>query len=366
MKIKMLLFAIAVLMLPVAPVANAEEPVKVKYSRQELETIWRQRLQSFLDIGVIPIIDMESTISRRQAEEQLYDPDTLKAMDKLGLALVVFDSKQAPKDGVQEGHRWGYHVIEAANRHPDRYIAASNGGISKNWRNQNDSMISQTEEHVRSGEYPIMGEFEFRHYPSQGECKDGRMDREVNIAMDAPNGHRLFKLSAETGVPFIIHNDPEDAALDSLEKMLAAYPKAKVIQAHFSQIRIPEKQKRFTPKYVRYLLSTYPNLYYDLSIGHPGRKYKCKGKVVLDTYIWKNKKKKTLDPDYRAILTDFSDRFVAGMDYGGGRPPLDIFWGSKKNRVGNIRLIIRDLPNKAKHNIAYRNAWKLLTGKEWE
>jgi hypothetical protein len=28
--------------------------------------------------------------------------------------------------------------------------------------------------------------------------------------------------------------------------------------------------------------------------------------------------------------------------------------------------IIRDLPEAAKHNIAYRNAWHLLTGRAWQ
>ncbi len=155
------------------------------------------------------------------------------------------------------------------------------------------------------------------------------MDREVNIRLDVANGHRLFKLSAETGIPFLIHNDPEDAALDSLEIMLKAYPKARVIQAHFSQIRSPSRQQRFTPQYVRHLLTTYPNLFYDISVGSPGRRYECKGRVVLDTYLWKNKTENTLDPAYKAIFTDFSDCFVAGMDYGGGRPTLYRFWGGQ-------------------------------------
>jgi len=54
---------------------------------------------------------------------------------------------------------------------------------------------------------------------------------------------------------------------------------------------------------------------------------------------------------------------VVGTDYGGGRAPLPDYLNSK---VENIRLILRDLPTAAKHDIAYRNAWKLLTGREWK
>lgn len=51
------------------------------------------------------------------------------------------------------------------------------------------------------------------------------------------------------------------------------------------------------------------------------------------------------------------------MDYGGGRPRLDRFWA---DRAKTLRLILRDLPDDAKHDIAYRNAWKLLTGRAFQ
>jgi hypothetical protein len=34
--------------------------------------------------------------------------------------------------------------------------------------------------------------------------------------------------------------------------------------------------------------------------------------------------------------------------------------------IQNIRLILRDLPESTKHDIGYRNAWLLLTGRTWE
>lgn len=69
----------------------------------------------------------------------------------------------------------------------------------------------------------------------------------------------------------------------------------------------------------------------------------------------------TLDPAYEAIFVEFSDRFVAGMDYGGGRPRLAKF---REEREKNLRPIRRDRTDEAKHTIAYRNAWKLLTGRD--
>ena len=344
--------------------ASAAEPVTINYSRQELEEKWRGRVQSFLDKGVIPIIDLESSLKRGDGEDYL--DDTLPVMDELGLALIALDGYQGPKGGKkQKGYRWGYYVHEVVNAHPDRFILATNGGTNKNWLKGKDSFLSQTEDHVLGGQYPIMGEFDFRHYMSGNQCKNFRTDRDTDIPLDGESGRRIFALSAETRVPFVIHHEPEDHALDALETMLKAYPRARVIVAHFGQIRHPEKEKRFGPDLVRRLLGTYPNLYYELSTGHPGRYYKCEGSEILDTVIWQRdggSQKSTLDPAYKAILTDFSGRFVAGTDYGGGRSPLPEFL---RKKVKNLRLIMRDLPEAAKHDIGYRNAWKLLTRKPW-
>jgi predicted TIM-barrel fold metal-dependent hydrolase len=344
-------------------IAEAEGRTSLKYDRKTLEKKWRDRIQSFLDRGVIPLVDLESSLKRKDGRKYL--DGSVSVMDELGVALIAFDGRQAPRRSKkQEGYRWGYYIHEIVNNYPDRFILATNGGTNKNWFSQKNSFVDQLEEHVRSGVYPIMGEIEFRHYMSSQQCKEGRTDRDISIPLNGLSGQRIFSLSQETGIPFVIHLEPEDGPLKALEEMLESYPKAKVIFAHFGQIRHPEKERRFSPELVRHLLATYPNLYYDISVGHPGRRYKCNG--VLDTVIWQEggfgSQKSALKPEYKAILTEFSNRFVVGFDYGGGRAPLLEFL---KNRVKNVRLIMRELPEETKHNIGYRNAWKLLTGLDW-
>ena len=54
-----------------------------------------------------------------------------------------------------------------------------------------------------------MGEFEFRHYPSPGQI-GGNTNRDVDIPIDSPLGHRLFAFAEKTGVPFQIHYEIED------------------------------------------------------------------------------------------------------------------------------------------------------------
>lgn len=349
--------------------ARADDTVTLKYSRAELEAKWRSRIQSLLDQGKLPKIDMESSATQEQAENTL--PGSLAALDDLGIALMATDGYQRPKDG-SKGYRWSDYVLDLVNRHPDRFIPTGNGGTNPNWVGQKtgaNSYVEQMEARVRAGQFATMGEIEFRHYLSSSECAEQR-DRENEVPMNSDVGRRIFALSAETGTVFSAHLEPEERALDGLEEMLAAYPKAKVIVAHFGQVRHPERAPRYSPDYVRKLLSTYPNLYFDLSTGGPNRKYKCagpdnNGELIGDTVLWQSsggRQTESVSPVWRAILEDYSDRFVFAADYGNGRPHIIEFM---RERVANFDRIVRDVSDTAKQNIAYKNAWTLLTGKPW-
>lgn len=62
----------SVLLLAWFPVALlAEGQVVIKHERAALERLWRTRVQSFLDRGVIPLIDLESSLKRRDGENYL-------------------------------------------------------------------------------------------------------------------------------------------------------------------------------------------------------------------------------------------------------------------------------------------------------
>lgn len=361
------LFAMATTIAVIMAPARAEQPVEIATSRQQLEEKWRGRIQSILDRGMIPLIDFLSFLPRENGDAVV--KHTVRVMDELGVGLIVLGGYWAAGDGGR-GYQWGYYIHEVVNAYPGYFVLATNKGGNRNWWAEKGGkprhFIDQLERQVRGGDYPFISEVEFRHYMSNAQCKAGKTHRDEDIPLNGKNGHRLFRLSAETGIAFSIHLEPEDKPLDALEEMLAAYPKATVIVAHFGQIRHPEQQRRFTPKLVRHLLAGYPNLYFDLSTGEPGRRYKC-GEDGPDTVIWANAPDRgqtdTLDPDYKAILTDFSDRFVAAFDYGPANRQTEPYL---RRRIANIRLILRDLPDKAKHDIAYRNGWKLLTGKQWK
>jgi len=111
-----------------------------------------------------------------------------------------------------------------------------------------------------------------------------------------------------------------------------------IYQVLDSNDRYPEREQRFAPKLVTRLLMTYPNLYFDLSNAEPGRKYKCGDHRVLDNVMWKEGswggQTDSLKTDYRKILVKFSNRFVAGFDYGPSNRQSASFL---KRRIDNIR-----------------------------
>jgi len=338
---------------------------------QHLHAKWRARVQSLLDAGKLPKIDMETSWSEDAVRG--YIPEIFSLLDELGVALIAADGYQRKADG-SAGYRWSNYMLEAAEMYPDRFIPTTNGGTSPNWLEQKDgtgSFIEQLEKQIRAGHYALIGELDFRHYMSTHQCAAGSKNRDNSIPLTSANGHRVFRLSHDTGVPFVIHLEPEDEPLAQLEKMLEQYPKAIVVVAHFGQLRHPERQKGFTPHKVKSLFSRFPNLNWDLSTGGPSREYRCAGlnndrTLKGDTVLWAATalgQSDTVSPEWRAIFTEFHDRFVFATDFGSGRPPLR---GFLRDKVVNFERIVRDLPREVQHAFAYKNAWRLLTGKPWE
>ena len=110
-----------------------------------------------------------------------------------------------------------------------------------------------------------MGEFEARHYVSSTN------DRNIHMPLDSDSFHGVFKLAEETGLPFALHHEAEDALLPELEKMLLLYPRATVIWCHVGRNRDPKKWTTFpSPAGVRNFLQKHPNLYFDIVQGGTG------------------------------------------------------------------------------------------------
>jgi hypothetical protein len=321
--------------------ATPRADVRPPATREQATTVWRERIRSILAKGLVPIIDTEATYNRAIDLGYIMDQ-----MDRLGVAQVAF----APFAtlGSQES-------LRMHRQYPAYFIPTTADGSSPHWYHDPDNFVAQLRRELATGQYFLMGEFEIRHYPSPLQYKAGRLDRDVALPIDSPAVHRLFQLAVETGIAF-------HALLPALEAMLARYPQARVIWCHLGQVRYRERAGRYNVEYVRGLIERFPNLYFDLGLPGPPHVHPASGQRDQMIYVYTGFQPYGgyLDPEWRRLLEEFPERFLAASDIGADR------YRQFGNQIARLRYLVLDrLSERAQHLIAYRNAWRLVTGESW-
>jgi len=195
-----------------------------------------------------------------------------------------------------------------------------------------------------------MGEFAIRHYMSSRQFKRGDAYRDVSVPIDSDAGYKLFEFSERSSISFQIHYEIEDDLLPTLEKMLAKYPKAKVIWCHLGQVRYSARAKTYGPEYVRSLIEKYPNIYFDLAFGDADSVYP--GSNEHHATVWRSSD--DINPVWIQVITDHPYRFLAALDIGGDR--ID----HVRKNTRTLRAFISNLPKVTQEIVAYKAAWKLL------
>jgi predicted TIM-barrel fold metal-dependent hydrolase len=302
--------------------------------------VFDKKVREMLGKGILPVIDVEYHHGGKIEVERL-----IKRMDENGVALTWLGPNE--KLGSEESLRLNALF-------PDRFVPTTVHGDGKLWHGSDKGFLEKLAKDVRSGKYWAMGEFEARHYPSSTN------DRDVHMPVDSEAMQIVFQLSAETGVPFLLHHEAEDELLPELERMLAKYPKAKVIWCHAGRNRNPDKWRTFrTPDALRALLKKYPNLYFDLVQSKPGSKYRVTGYVEGIMYDVSSLGV-SLDAEWKRLFEEFPDRFVIGSDINTGR------FDNYDRVMETFRTIVfKGLRKDAAEKMAFRNAWKLMSGEDW-
>lgn len=316
---------------------------------EELKSGYRKRLTDMLGRNALPYIDVESSCNPNEL-----DIDALaRALDSLDIGLMALSADVSGRD-YSRGVRYDSLAVRLVEKHPDRFIPAGNGGVPPAWTRDPDAFLTAYEHDVNDGNCLLMGEFEFRHYPSPRQVQR-RENRDETVAIDGDIGHRIFRLSEASGVPFQIHYEIEDALLPALEQMLERYPKAKVIWCHLAQVRYIERAPSYTPAYVEGLIKRFPNLYFDTAFGGSSSVYPLSNQ--RHARVWADDggiRKEWLD-----LLVAYPQRFLAALDLGGDRMHRIGEWNQ------NLRTFLKHLPRDTQHQVAYRSAWKLLFGEEF-
>ena len=171
----------------------------------------------------------------------------------------------------------------------------------------------------------------------------------------------VFELSSETGIPFLVHHEAEDKLLPELERMLEKYPKAKVIWCHVGRNRNPTTWIKFRKAdSVKEFIERYPNLYFDFLASKPGSKYPETGYVEGIMYDV-SFSSAFLNPDWKKVIEEFPGRYAIGSDINTGR-----FDGYDRVMDTYRNVILKGVRKDVAEKIAFRNAWKLMTGDDWK
>jgi len=303
------------------------------------------RIASIKTSGTLPILDIESSYNPMEIELSAF----VRSMDRAGIAQMCISADQ-PGRLVKEGKTWSHHSLEAAHKYPTHFIPAGNGGNHPAWTLSPDRFLDDNERYVTEHHYPLIGEFEFRHYPSPRQIQRGELFRDVTIPIDGPQGHRIFSFAEKTGIPFQIHYEIEDSLLDPLESMLTRYPKAKVIWCHLAQIRYQARSSRYSPQFLQAWLEKYPNLYIDTAFGDLRSVYQPSGE--RHARYWSQVR------DWQAVIVERPYRFLAALDIGGDRMNRVEEWAL------NLRAFLNTLPSRVQEIVAYKASWQLLFNEE--
>ena len=315
-----------------------------------LKAGYAQRLKKLLSAGELPYIDIESSCDSTRLDIESF----AKRMDRLNIGLMAL-SADIGKGQFVKGVRFDTLSERLLASYPDRFIPVGNGGQPPALTRAPNEFLDAQEQAAQAKQIMLLGEFEFRHYPSPRQVKRGEMDRDVQIPIDGPTGHHVFSLSEKTGLPFQIHYEIEDELLPPLEKMLGQYPKARVIWCHLAQIRYIERASRYGPVYIDALIKRFPNLYFDTAFGDSRSVYPLSNQ--RHSRVWAGDG--SLDSEWRDVIAANAKRFLSALDLGQDRLQQIVEYDL------NHRNFLKRLPVETQHQVAYRSAWSLLFGEEF-
>jgi len=323
--------------------AGRDAPTGMPFDIANLKINWKKRIDAIKTKGLLPIIDIESSFNSSLNIGRL-----AQSMDDYGVALIAYSHEP-------DGRRWSDATPRVVRLDPSRFIPTTEAGVHPFWTTDPAGFLAETKKHVLADRYPLMGEFEFRHYPSPRQYRRGAMYRDVSIPINGDVGHELFGFAEKTGVAFQIHHEIEDALLPALEDMLRRYPKAKVIWCHLAQVRYENRAATYGPGYVRRLIETHPNLYFDTAFGGPNSVYPGSGEH--HARIW-DRGRGRIKNEWVKLIEQHPWRFLAALDLGGDRQD------QLPEQALNLRGFLEGLPDGVREIVGYKAAWKLLFGEE--
>lgn len=229
----------------------------------------------------------------------------------------------------------------------ERYIRAVGlGDIVLGYRQERDAFFTGTdtpmqktvleklEGELKSGVATSIAEV---HVNSRNSAPLPALTRKVPA--DSVLMKKLMDLSALYKAPLSIHMQFDADSVQQLQALLEAKPEGILVLAHCG--------KDTAAAQVRPILQKYPNVYCDLSYrGSPQEKGRFPERIIFSRY--------SIDQAWRALIEEFPDRFMVGVD--------DVHsWGEYDQVVESIRLgLLARLTPQTAEKVASQNGVRLF------
>lgn len=309
--------------------------------RQSLLAGYRRSIDGLLAKGVLPIIDIEHHWGARIGIEAL-----VSNMDACGVALTWLGPNE--KNGSPSS------LSESAT-FPERLVPTIIHGDGPRWHGHDLALVDDIVRDARSGQFFAMGEFESRHYVSNSN------NRDIHMPTDSASFQGVFGVAEETGLPFLLHHEAEDALMPELETMLQRYPGARVVWCHVGRNRDPSTWHwAATAQGVEKLILRYPQLHFDILQAGSGSIFPPTGVSESVLYYQRNGSYSALRPQWRDLFNQYPERFLIGSDINTFR------WNNYTTVIQRLReSILNSLTSTAAAKVAYQNAWRLMSQSEW-
>ncbi len=311
-------------------------PDKPPASRSERIEIYRKTLKAYQDAGRLPIIDLELMLTPDTDIEKI-----VQVMDNAGVALAAVTS-----------HDTGL-IRRALERHPERFIPLSPAPRGTEWADPERAFLKTVRRTLREDRFGI-GRIRMDLDPAESEGKGKKRAKSVKRQKAAFEA--LLRLSSEQKAPIWLEMDPEDHGLGWLERQLREHAGATVIWTRAGYFPFPEKLPGYGSGLLRAVTLRRPNLFMTLTVLPPAKQrifLTLRKNLLFDPGG-------AFSPEWRALIEARIAHFGTGGSLDAAKP------GFYLEHMQRFRSQIMDaLTPPARERLAWRNAWRLLTGSEW-
>ncbi len=249
----------------------------------------------------------------------------LQLMDQAGLQKAVIFWGRDSDNGL---------LAEAARAHPGRLIPFVSISPERRryrgfWQKDDPRLLGELEAALKTGLFKGIGEISVVHFPARGFP-------EADFDPTGALMTGIMRLGKQYRMPVTIHC--EITRLREFERLLAAFPKVRVIWAHGG----------YTPYFLaRRMIDAHANLTYELSartyLGHPRSP---------DYTIFRNESE--VWPRWLKLIEARPGRFIVGTD--GSQRRLT----SDQRKIDRVRLLLSQLTPKTRKMVATDNLLRLI------